>query len=607
MHSNKVPRLNSPIWPPSTSLDQVSHTANSSGVDQSHKNQPLSGIDDEMNGAPLTPVCRSANDSEIDLRNSASKQELNEPLLRQSQDNAQLPSTTSFEFSNTVYSIPLSTTLSKSETELDRTVSLWSGIALIVGVSIGSGIFASPGPVFEYSGSVGGALLVWIAAGCLAMAGALCYAELGTMIPSSGGEHPYLLRAHGSLPAFLFSWTGITITRPGSLSIITVISAEYACRLIYYNADPTFSSPPYLVKAIAIGIIVILTCINILSSRASTTMQNILTILKIGSLAWIGALGILQLWRDPLSSGNFQKGLFYGGSMYPGNYALALYSALWAYDGWNNLNMVAGELKNPEKNLPRAIIGGPIIVTLCYVATNLAYFSVLPGSIVASSTTVGMDFGKRVFGHVGGIIIPLIVIGSTFGAANATLYTGSRILFVSAQTGHAPKFLSNINSHTRTPINALITQSFLSIVLISIGSFKSLVNFYSMIAWVFYFLAVLGLIVMRFTEPYAERPFVVWIGVPILFCFGTVCLLVFSIWEAPIEAAAAGLFLLAGIPIYWIGSRYSVTCEDVMHICFMWAAAAVVTVLPFDNIKELLQRQEYQRQADVDDNQIEMM
>ncbi|KAL5040691.1 hypothetical protein RTP6_007675 [Batrachochytrium dendrobatidis] len=261
-------------------------------------------------------------------------QELNEPLLRQSQDNAQLPSTTSFEFSNTVYSIPLSTTLSKSETELDRTVSLWSGIALIVGVSIGSGIFASPGPVFEYSGSVGGALLVWIAAGCLAMAGALCYAELGTMIPSSGGEHPYLLRAHGSLPAFLFSWTGITITRPGSLSIITVISAEYACRLIYYNADPTFSSPPYLVKAIAIGIIVILTCINILSSRASTTMQNILTILKIGSLAWIGALGILQLWRDPLSSGNFQKGLFYGGSMYPGNYALALYSALWAYDGW---------------------------------------------------------------------------------------------------------------------------------------------------------------------------------------------------------------------------------------------------------------------------------
>ncbi|KAJ1330462.1 hypothetical protein BSLG_009380 [Batrachochytrium salamandrivorans] len=508
-------------------------------------------------------------------------QPLHEPLLLQSFDQANLSSATSFEFSNTIFSIPLSTTLSKTDVELDRTVSLWSGIALIVGVSIGSGIFASPGPAFEYAGSVGGAIVVWIVAGLFAMAGGLCYAELGTMIPSSGGEHPYLMRAYGPIPAFLFSWTGMSITRPGSLSIITVICAEYAGRLITYGTNSTNPAPSLLVKAIAISIVVILTFINIISARASTVLQNALSLLKLGSLVWIGVLGAIHAARDPLSSGNFNKGII----------------SIW----------LRGELKNPTRNLPRAISFGTLIVLICYVVTNMSYFSVLPSSVIATSTTVGMDFGKQVFGHIGGIIIPLIVIASTFGAANATLYTGSRVAFIAAQTGHAPKFLSRINPHTRTPINALVLQSILSVLFIAVGSFKSLVNFYSMIAWTFYLLAVLGLIIMRFTEPYAERPFSVWLGVPIVFCISTVCLIAFSMWEAPTEAVGAVLFVISGIPVYFVGIKYGVTSEDVGHSCFMWVASLVDTILPFASVQQFLQRRGYQRQGDMDDSQIEMM
>ncbi|KAH6571834.1 hypothetical protein BASA60_006958 [Batrachochytrium salamandrivorans] len=446
---------------------------------------------------------------------------------------------------------------------------------LIVGVSIGSGIFASPGPAFEYAGSVGGAIVVWIVAGLFAMAGGLCYAELGTMIPSSGGEHPYLMRAYGPIPAFLFSWTGMSITRPGSLSIITVICAEYAGRLITYGTNSTNPAPSLLVKAIAISIVVILTFINIISARASTVLQNALSLLKLGSLVWIGVLGAIHAARDPLSSGNFNKGFFDGASTNPGNYALALYSALWAYDGWNNLNMVAGELKNPTRNLPRAISFGTLIVLICYVVTNMSYFQSYRAVLLLLRQLLEW-----------------------------TLENKYLVILV---TGHAPKFLSRINPHTRTPINALVLQSILSVLFIAVGSFKSLVNFYSMIAWTFYLLAVLGLIIMRFTEPYAERPFSVWLGVPIVFCISTVCLIAFSMWEAPTEAVGAVLFVISGIPVYFVGIKYGVTSEDVGHSCFMWVASLVDTILPFASVQQFLQRRGYQRQGDMDDSQIEMM
>ncbi|KAI9099281.1 amino acid permease-domain-containing protein [Phlyctochytrium arcticum] len=487
--------------------------------------------------------------------------------------NALLP----FDF-GAIHLIPLSSTLSKSETELPQNLTFWSGLAMIVGMSIGSGIFASPGPVFTFTKSVGAALSVWVLAGLLAVVGGLCYAELGTAIPSSGGEHPYLMRAYGSLPAFLFSWTGVTVTRPGSVAIITVICAEYTVRLILYAHPTAADDPPsWLVKLIAICVIAGLTTINCVSTKLGTRVQDIFTILKLLSLLIIGAIGVVKLAEVGVGAANnsgkegeshnfHNKSIFQGSSDNAGDYALALYSALWAYDGWNNLNNVAGELRNPTRDLPRAITAGPLIVIVAYVLANIAYYAVLPAEIVRDSNTIAMDFGKRAFGHFGGIIIPLIVIGSTLGAANASIFSGARVAYVSARSAHAPAFLAKIHSKFRTPFNALLVQGTLSCVFIIFGNFTSLVNFYSMIAWSFYFLAVVGLVILRVQEPHLERPYRVWIVMPFLFLVVVIFLLTLSIREAPMEALYALAFTAVGLPFWYIVVRKGHSWESKFFI-----------------------------------------
>ncbi|KAJ1547844.1 Large neutral amino acids transporter small subunit 1 [Nowakowskiella sp. JEL0078] len=483
---------------------------------------------------------------------------------------------TSFDFSN-IHSIPLSLSLSRSELDLPRTVTLWSGVSLIVGMCIGSGIFASPGPILGFSKSVGMSLFVWVLAGFLALTGSLCYAELGSMIQTSGGEHAYLMKAFGSLPAFLFSWTGILVTRPGSVAIITVTFSEYVVRLIYFD-HPHGTAPEIFAKIIAIICVLLLTVINCMSTRLGTLIQDVFTVLKILALLVIGIIGIYILGGGRSTSHNFDN-LFAGSSKNPGDYALALYSALWAYDGWNSLNLVTGELKDPSKNIPRAVIFGPIIVMICYVLANIAYYAVLPSDIVMHSSTIAVDFGKTVFGPIGGVIIPFIVIGSTFGAANATIFTGARVISISSKAGHAPKFLSRVHPELHTPIAALALQCILSCIFISFGSFTTLVNFFSMIAWTFYLLAVLALLSLRWNHPALERPFKVHLMFPVVFVFVTVFLITFSLMEAPWEGAGAIIFFSSGVPVWWLG-RNGVTMDHVTTFLSVLFAPIILVLYP---------------------------
>jgi amino acid transporter len=235
-----------------------------------------------------------------------------------------------FEFEDSVTQFQLAATMGRNETELPRTISLSSGLALIVGVIIGSGIFASPGPVLDYTQSVGASLVVWIFAGFLALTGGLCYAELGTMIPSSGGEYAYISKAFGPLLAFLFSWTSILASRPGSIAIITTICSEYFARLLFQQSDQHTS--PWLVKFFGVVITIVLTSLNIYSTKFSTSIQKVLTIAKIISLIVMATLGAIFYSKN--HSGSFTKPLFQDTTTDPGNFALATFSALWAYDGW---------------------------------------------------------------------------------------------------------------------------------------------------------------------------------------------------------------------------------------------------------------------------------
>jgi amino acid transporter len=233
-----------------------------------------------------------------------------------------------FNFDETVPNVPLSSTIQQKEVVIEKTFNAVTGTSLIIGVIIGSGIFASPGPVLSYTQSVGASLVVWTVSGLIAMTGGLCYAELGTMIPLSGGEHPYLMRAFGSVPAFLFSWTGILASRPGSISIIATICSEYIVRLIFGQ-----DKSKVLKKIISLFIIWTLTFINIRSTKSSTKLQDFTTLIKLLAIFGISLTGLIRYYNND-AAGALSQPLFANSSQNPGNYSLALFAALWAYDGW---------------------------------------------------------------------------------------------------------------------------------------------------------------------------------------------------------------------------------------------------------------------------------
>ncbi|GAA5797944.1 hypothetical protein HPULCUR_003342 [Helicostylum pulchrum] len=471
-------------------------------------------------------------------------------------DNHSSSSVFSFE---TIPMIPLSQTQARGP-ELQKKVSFWNGLGLVVGMMIGSGLFSSPGPVLEASGAYGTALIVWLLSGLLALSGALCYAELGTMLPMNGGEAVYLGRAFGSLVSFMFEFVTIIVQKPGSLAIICIVFGDYVSRIAYHTyffnvphdsdasvelADSVI--PIFLPKLLAVVCLFILTLINALSVRAGILVQDILTIVKVLTAIVISVVGVVVLSNKGLVIGtSFEGDPFIGFSTISfGQFAVAFYSGLWAYDGWNNLNYVSGEMKDPHRDLPRVIIFGIPLVILCYMLSNVAYLAALRPEVVMHTNTISMDFGKKIFGPAGGIIFAVC-------SANASVFTGARIIYVSAKQGHIPSFFGKLDQSRQTPILALLLQAILTTLMIMVGSFRMLVNFYSLCAWIFYFLAVLSLIVFRFTEPDLKRPYRVWLSTPVLFCIVALFLCTTPFIEAPIESLIALSSVLLAIPVWFV-------------------------------------------------------
>ncbi|CAG8565040.1 1260_t:CDS:2 [Paraglomus occultum] len=466
-----------------------------------------------------------------------------------------------FDFDD--HRIPLSLSeTQKRPSQLKKEVGFINGLTLVIGLVIGSGIFASPGPVASHAGSVGMSLVVWFVCGVLVFTGALSYAELGAEIPLSGGEYAYLNHAYGSLPAFLYSWTAITCLKPGSNAIIATVFAEYVNRIIYHTAfenesdHPTEKTHQWFNKIMATICIIVVSFINAYSVKLATRTQDILTAFKLVALAVITIIGFVVLGKGGLKN-NIEGGIFEGSSTTAGDYALAIYSGLWAYDGWNNLNFVAGEMKNPARDLPRVTMVGLPIVILCYLLTNVAYYAVLPSSVVTKTNTIALDFGRQVFGGAGGILFALLVAASCFGAANGSLFTGGRVIYVASREGYLPAVFGRIHSKWNTPTMALALQAVLTIIMIIPGTFTTLVNFYSVAAWLFYFLTTFGLIVLRWREPTLNRPYRVWITTPIIFCFVSLFLITMPFVMVPLESLAALGFIVAGVPLWYMQAKFN--------------------------------------------------
>ncbi|XP_011312569.1 b(0,+)-type amino acid transporter 1-like [Fopius arisanus] len=430
---------------------------------------------------------------------------------------------------------------------LKRRVGLVSGVALIVGTMIGSGIFVSPSGLLVRTGSIGVSFIVWTACGVLSLFGALAYAELGTMNTSSGAEYAYFMDAFGAPPAFLFSWTSTLVLKPSQMAIICLSFAQYAVEAFAVDCEP----PEHLVKVVALLAIVLILLVNCYSVNLATGVQNAFTAAKLIAILVVIAGGT---WS--LAKGNTQhlRGAFQpmdGKDLINvGRLATAFYTGLWAYDGWNNLNYVTEEIKDPSKNLPRSIMIGIPLVTVCYALINLSYLAVMSPTEMIESEAVAVTFGNRILG-VMAWLMPFSVAVSTFGSANGTLFAAGRLCFAASRQGHLLDCLSYVHVRRFTPAPGLIFHSLVAATMVLSGNIDSLIDFFSFTAWIFYGGSMLALLVMRKTRPNHPRPYKCPLVIPILVLGISVYLIVAPIIDKPqIEYVYAAAFIAAGMFVY---------------------------------------------------------
>lgn len=428
--------------------------------------------------------------------------------------------------------------------QLKQQLGLMNGVAIIVGCIVGSGIFVSPRGVLQEAGSIGLALAVWILCGILSMIGALCYAELGTSIPKSGGDYAYINEAFGPLPAFLFLWVALLIIMPTGNAIAALTFANYIL-------EPFFSSclpPANAVRLLAALVVCLLTFINCYNVKWATRVQDSFTFGKIIALLVIIAAGLVHMGVG--NTQNFENA-FEGTTTEPGYVALSFYSGLFSYAGWNYLNFVTEELKEPTKNLPRAIYISLPLVTLVYVLTNIAYFAVLTPDEVLSSNAVAVTFGDRVLG-VMSWIMPLSVALSTFGGLNGAIFASSRLFFVGARQGHLPDCLAMIHTKYYTPTPSLIFLGLLTLMYLTTTKVYTLINYTAFIESLFVTLSVGGLLYMRYKRPNIKRPIKVNIFLPATFAVVCTFLVVLPFYVSPVETGVGLAITLSGIPVYFL-------------------------------------------------------
>ncbi|CAL1704464.1 unnamed protein product [Somion occarium] len=499
------------------------------------------------------PYLRSSHESDDSLR----ELEFSEgPLLAEPRSRGRSYSVSGFDFERDL--LPLSSSLSEPDVQRgpgEKHIGLVNGIALVVGLQIGSGIFSSPGVVIANTKSVGASLAVWVASGVLAWTGASSFAELGSSIPVNGGAQAYLQYSYGPLVSYLFAWTAISALKPGGNAVISLIFAEYLNRLFWHTTSSDVSPnaiPQWAIKVTAVVAVLIVSIICVATPTLGTRAAVVFTTVKIVALLSITILGLVQLARGQAST-SLTEPLFMESSTSPSSYALALYSGLWAFDGWDQANYVGGEMKRPEKNIPRAIHTSMAIVMLLFLLANVSYFVVLDKNTVGLSNTVALDFGRALFGPIGGAVFAFMVAFSCFGALNGSFFTSARLIYVAGKEGYLPALFGSHNKTLKTPLNAMCLQAALTTAFIVLGGgFRSLINFAVVASWAFYFLTVLGLVILRFKEPLLERPYKTWIITPFIFCAVCLFLLCMPIIAAPLEALAVLGFVLVGIPVYYI-------------------------------------------------------
>ncbi|CAI5452273.1 unnamed protein product [Caenorhabditis angaria] len=433
--------------------------------------------------------------------------------------------------------------------KLKPRITLFSGCAIIIGVIVGSGIFVSPKGVLLEAGSSGMALLVWFMSGVFAMIGAICYSELGTLIPKSGGDYAYIYEAFGPLPAFLFLWVALVIINPTSLAIIGITCATYALQPFY-----SCPIPDVVINIFAAAIIALLTFINCWDVRAATRTNDFFTITKLLALITIISCGVVWLVLGNIENLTMPD-IGEGTQTKPSAVAMAFYSGVFSFSGFSYLNFVTEELKNPFKNLPRAIYISIPMVTIIYMLVNIAYFSVLTVDEILESDAVAITFADKMMGSIGSkVLMPIFVSFSCVGSLNGILITCSRMFFSGARNGQLPELFAMISIRQVTPIPSLIFLGGTSIIMLFIGNVFELINYLSFAESLVVFASVAGLLKLRYSLPKEQletRPIKINIIFPVVFFIMCLFLLILPFFHnEPYELVYGVLLVLSGIPIY---------------------------------------------------------
>ncbi len=438
---------------------------------------------------------------------------------------------------------------------LPRRLGLWSAVAVLVGSTIGGGIFRTPAVIAGRVPEPVLMLLVWVLGGLLALCGALTYAELAAMFPRSGGVYVYVREGFGRLPAFLFGWSELLLIRASALGAIATPFAEYLLRSL--GLDPT--RPPYdgAVHWVAALAIVLTATLNYVGVRWSALLLNVTTAAKYAALA---LLVLLAFVVGQGSFGHFTEAGG-GGPVRGGLFGLALVSVMWAYDGWGDLSFVGGEVKDPERSLPRALIVGTGAVVAIYLLVNAAYLYLIPIGAMAQSPLVAADAAQAVLGRLGVGLVAIVVMVATFSTLLGSMLTAPRIFFAMADDGLFFRRVARVHPTFHTPSVAIVLTGVLGIVYVAFQTFQQLADQFVVAIFPFYALAAAAVFVLRRRRPPAVVPRAVRVlgypVVPALFVLATLYMLGNALWQDPLHTGLAFLIILAGVPVYQVWLRPS--------------------------------------------------
>jgi basic amino acid/polyamine antiporter, APA family len=433
---------------------------------------------------------------------------------------------------------------------LTRQLGLWSAVAVLVGSTIGSGIFRSPAGVTAKLPGPLPLMSVWVAGGLFALCGALTLAELSGELPATGGMYVFIREGWGRLAAFLFGWSELVLIRAASLGAISTTFSEYLLRVLGFDPSVApYSDWVHYVAAIAIALTA---TFNYIGVRTSSFVLNLTTLAKYGGLLFIILLALTI--GLPRTGGHFTPAVP-AGSFHVAAFGLALVSVLWAFDGWADLSFVAGEVRDPRRVLPRAIIIGTVAVIAIYLLANVAYLAVMPVDEIRGSKLVAADVAQRLIGAPGVVLVAVTVMLSTFGTLNATLLTAPRVFFAMADDGLFFRSVARVHPRFGTPYVAILLATGLGVVFVLLRTFEQLADIFVTAIVPFYALAVASIFVLRRRAGYAP-PFRTpgYPVVPALFILATLFLLGNAILDPTSRWGTLAVLgvILVGIPVFYL-------------------------------------------------------